>query len=262
MIYLKKSPTKLNLYYGGKIVITPNVGHTEGQFTEEYTIRPNHGVYVEAVDLIEEQTNNEDAKEPITKEPEIIKNRFSTDINVETTNIQSFEVDIAKLNKLQSDSTAESSFQKYEPINLYDFNDFSLILNNQIALYKSTGQTFTILTFRLDPSAKLRGLLEIENLQNAVAAVTERKDKLCVLDNKVIVLIIRPNNSKLENIFANIKNHFPSKQAEYINAITELIEFNILTSNDEIENADFVINKIKTDEQNKNKFITLKNILK
>jgi len=261
MIYLKKSPTKLNMYYGGKIVITPNVGHTEGQFTEEYTIRPNHGVYIEAIDE-EVEIQKENIIETPIQDIQVKREPVFTEEVKEQPNNTIFEVDLAKLNKIQSEYSNESSMQKYEPINLYDMNDFSLILNNQIALYKSTGQAFTILTFRLDPSAKLKGLLEIENLQAAVSAVTDKKDKLCVIENKVIVLIIRPNNTKIENIFSKIKNYFPSRQIEYINAISELIEFNILNSNDEIENADYIINKIKTEEQQKNKFTTLKSILK
>lgn len=262
VIYLKKSPTKLNMYYGGKIIITPNVGHTEGQFTEEYTIRPNYGVYVEAVEAEDEVNNVTTSEETIPNESDFVKSRFSSDNYTESTSPKTFEIDLAKLSQLQSETANSDNAQKYQPINLYEIDDFSLILNNQIALYKSTGQPFTILTFRLDPSMKIKGLLDIEQLRNAVAAVTERKDKLCVLDNKVLVLIIKPNNSKIENIFTNIKDYFPSKHADYITTVSELIEFNILNSNDEIENADYVFNKIKSDEQNKNKFITLRNILK
>lgn len=263
LVYLKKSPTKLNLFYGGKIVITPNVGHTEGQFTEEYTIRPKHGVYVEAIDSVVEEQNLSDNEKKGTIESESDASKKGLrETDNEQGKTDKFEVDFAKLNKIQSDIGSETTLPKYEPINLYDLNDFSLILNNQIALFKSTGQAFKILTLKLDPSAKLKGLLDMEQLQAAVSSVTDRKDKICKIENKIIILIIRPSNNKIENIFSEIRNYFPSKQADYINAISDLIEFSIINSNDEIENADFVLNKIKSDEQSKNKFTTLKSIFK
>lgn len=285
IIYLKKSPTKLNLYYGGKIIITPNVGHTEGQFTEEYTIRPKIGIYVEAVDSLEENLIENVPEDKSEKEKfvnnliedsvfrSLNSNSFNLDLakannkeerNIETQNDSAsiFQIDLTKLNKLEEEETKEQPIKKFEqPINLYELDDFSLILNNQIALYKSTGQQFAVIAFKLDPAAKIKGLIALEQLQNALISVTDKKDKLCVLDNKIIILIIRPTDSKINSIFANFKDYLPSKHIDFIKAISEYISFEIIKANDDLENAEYVLSKIKMDDQN-DKFKLLKSILK
>ncbi len=287
IIYLKKSPTKLNLYYGGKIIITPNVGHTEGQFSEEYTIRPKIGIYVEAIDGIEEniiqniEEEDRTAKDKINRNvsnESIFETLQSNSVNFDTLKISNsqneinkenfsqftnkFEIDLSKLSKLAEEDSKDLQIKKFEqPINLYEIDDFSLILNNQIALHKSTGQQFSILVIKLDPVAKIKGLINIEQLQNALISVTDKKDKLCVIDNKVIILIIRPTDAKINNIFSNFHNYLPSKQIEFIKAVYEILSFEIIKANEELENAEYVLSKIKMDEQN-NKFTVLTNILK
>lgn len=45
LIYLRKSGKKLeDRFHGGQVIISPNVGHTEGQFSSEYKIEPYKGV--------------------------------------------------------------------------------------------------------------------------------------------------------------------------------------------------------------------------
>ncbi|MDO8550877.1 MAG: RAD55 family ATPase, partial [Ignavibacteria bacterium] len=47
LINLKRKENSEGLFYGGKITITPNIGHTEGQFNAEYRIQPQKGVVVD-----------------------------------------------------------------------------------------------------------------------------------------------------------------------------------------------------------------------
>jgi len=261
IIHLRKNQTKVNQYYGGKVVITPNVGHTEGQFIEDYTIQPLKGIFV---DLPEPEI----VKEYI-EEPKSIPNYFESKIeqyeekSIPTVEPKNMEITLEKINELQKQKRDnENSNKTYKIPNYYNVDDFSLILNNQIALYKSTGQLFTLVTFKLDPTAHLRNLLNINQLQEAIGSVVDKKDKMCLNDGKVIVLLVRSNNEKIHLILNNLKNHLPSSDKGYIDAIMDLIHIHYLPVNEEFENADSVMNRIKSDDQNKNNFYALKNLIK
>ncbi len=259
IIYLKKSQHKINQFHGGTIVITPNVGHTEGQFSAEYTIQPQIGL---TVDLGESDIP-------------VLKNTLP-EINIESLgeqnqptendnkNAKNFEINFSKFDEhhTSNKNKFEVATEPYTVMNLYNYNDFSLILNNQIALFKSTGQLFTLLTFRLDPSAQLRNLLTINQLQNAIVATTDKKDKICVIDNKIIVLLVRSSKTKVSNLLTSLRDNLPSSDSNYLNVIMDLIYLFYLEVSDNMESADMMVKYISNAEQTANSFIPLNSILK
>lgn len=249
IIYLKKSSQKVNQFHGGTVIITPNVGHTEGQFSDTYTIQPQKGLYVE----IEEIAEN--PQQSVNNERELLENENSK---------KPMEINLSKLTetKFNENLQNEVEAEPYGISNLYNYNDFTLVLNNQIALYKTTGQVFSLLTFKLDPSAQLRNLLTLNQLQKALVSVTDKKDKICVIENKIIVLLVRSSQSKVSKILLELKNHLPSNDDAYINAIMDLINLFYLEVHDKIESADMMIDYINSAEQNKNNFLSLNKILK
>ena len=60
--------------------------------------------------------------------------------------------------------------------NQYSKEEFNLILNNQVALYKSTGQAFTLIVFKLDPQAEAAGIISTNQLNNAIRLPNEVED--------------------------------------------------------------------------------------
>ncbi len=201
IIYLRKSEDEEYTFNKGKVIIAPNVGHTEGKFIAEYKIEPYKGVTVDLAD---------DAPE---SEKKTRKDHTLTNGNV-----------IGKTNVTK----AEVQPEPYSFSNVYNYNDFSLILNNQIALYKSTGQVFNLLSFRLDPAAQVKGLLSINQLQNAVRLATTKRDKICIIDNKVIVLLVRSSQNSAGDLISKLQENLPSADQEYITAILDYISiFNI-----------------------------------
>lgn len=249
IIYLKKSAQKLNQFHGGTVIITPNVGHTEGQFSDTYTIQPQKGIFVEI----------EETAEAIQQSANVDKESFDTESSKKPV-----EINLSKLTepKFNEDLQKEVEAEPYEISNLYNYNDFTLVLNNQIALYKTTGQVFSLLTFKLDPSAQLRNLLTLNQLQKALVSVTDKKDKICVIDNKIILLLVRSSQSKVSKILLELKNNLPSSDDAYINAIMDLINLFYLEVNDKIESADMMIEYINNADQNKNNFLSLNKIIK
>lgn len=214
IIYLKKDSAKGQLSHGGKVIISPNIGHTEGQFSADYKIEPYKGLIID----------EPEERKPVQQQPQT---------NLRTTT----QIPKAEAN---SDSMGFS--------NLYNQNDFQLILNNQIALFKSTGQMFNLVSFKLDPAAQVKGLLSINQLQNAVRMSTDKKDKICVVDNKIIVLIARSNPQSVPNLLNQIQSHFPSVDENYLSTVLEYISIMNIEIDENISNAESMMGYIVSSE--------------
>ncbi|MFO7446135.1 MAG: ATPase domain-containing protein, partial [Ignavibacteriaceae bacterium] len=216
IIYLQKKEGEERAT-GGKITITPNIGHTEGQFTSNYYIEPYKGVTVEMTG----GPKNSSYFTPVPPKADY-KYRALSDIELPAEN--------------------------YSVSNLYNFNDFSLILNNQIALFKSTGQVFSIVSFRLDPSAEKKGLLTINQLQNAVRLSTDRKDKICIISNKVVVLITKDDQKTINSLIVKMKANLPGNDNDYLARVTQYLSVFIVKMDDTIQSAEDIIKQVMSDE--------------
>lgn len=210
----KEGGTKEERYQGGTVTITPNVGHTEGQFTSDYRIEPYKGVTTE----------------------------FSFETKTEELPAMPRSRSLGKPTRIEIPS------EPYAFSNVYNYNDFLLILNNQIALYKSTGQTFNLVSFKLDPVAQMRGLLTINQLQNAIRLSTSKKDKICTVDNKVIVLLVRGSLKSAIDLMSNMQSSLPSQDQNYINAVLDFISIYNLEVDERIDNAEMMMELILSSE--------------
>ncbi len=208
----KESLDKGDRLQGGVVTITPNVGHTEGQFVDDYRIEPYKGVTTEF--------------SPVTK------------TNDELPSMPKGSRNISK------PTSVDGPGEPYVYSNVYNYNDFLLILNNQIALFKSTGQIFNLVSFKLDPASQLRGLLTINQLQNAIRQSTSKKDKICVIENMVIVLLVRGSLKSAMDLMQNIQMHLPSRDQNYISAILDFISIYNLEIDDRVDNAESMMNFI------------------
>ncbi len=154
----------------GVINITPNIGHTEGKFKANYFIEPYKGI-----------TTDFKITKRLTKENQL--------------------PEITEL--IPSKNQSENTPQYLVP-NVYSVNDFKLIVNNQIALYKTTGQKFTILSLRLNPLSQTQTKISFEQLSNSVKSVVNKKDKVCTIDDKVYILITKSDNKIVEDLIAKV----------------------------------------------------------
>lgn len=200
----------------GKMTITPQVGHPEGQFDANYYVKPYKGVYVDfkQVDI------DEQGMHPFSKEKE------------KYTSISEFD--------LPKDTLSLS--------NVYSLSDFELILNNQIAFYKSTGQVFTLFSICLDENAKRSKLLNMNQLQNAVRLSTEKKDKICVVGNKVVVLFTHEKDKDINTFLAKVKNNLPNDDTDYLNSIVKLLSVFTIKVDPEIRNAEDMFGQLSLDD--------------
>jgi KaiC/GvpD/RAD55 family RecA-like ATPase len=154
----------------GIIDITPNIGHTEGKFKANYYIEPYKG---------------------ITTDFKISKR--STKENI-----------LPEITELVPSKTSGIISQEYLAPNIYSISDFKLIINNQIALYKTTGQMFTILSLRLNPVSQLNSRITFEQLDYAVKLAANKKDKVCKIDDKIYILITKSDDNLIDGFISKV----------------------------------------------------------
>ncbi len=213
-IYLEKSDKKKeDKYNSGIVVLSPNVGHTEGQFTSEYWIEPQKGVVIEGDD-----------------EPEI-----SSEKQDETETIETEEPTPPEISEL---------------VNIYNIDDFRLILNNQIALYQTTGQRLNLLSFKLDHIAQVKGLLSLSQLKKIISMSIQKRDKLCMIGEKVVVLLVRSSKDSLNKMLSKIKANLPSYTIDDLDSSINYISVADLEIDDTIDNSEKLIDPIINDHKN------------
>ena len=154
----------------GVIDITPNIGHTEGKFKANYFIEPYKGVTTDF---------------KITKR--------STHDNV-----------LPEITELQPYKTRGVNSPKYLIPNIYSINDFKLIINNQIALFKTTGQLFTILSLKINPLGNSKSRITFEQLSNAVRSAAHKKDKICTIGDKIYILITNSDSAVIDSFISKV----------------------------------------------------------
>ena len=125
--------------------------------------------------------------------------------------------------------------------NVYSIDEFKLIINNQIALYQITGQLFALIAFKLDPEAERSHLLTINQLRNAIRLSTDKKDKICTIGDKVIVLITRGTKDAATKLIAKIKINLPDDKEGYLQLVSKLISIYAINVDKETENAESML---------------------
>lgn len=229
VIYLQKKSSDEKTINTGRATITPNIGHTEGQFVSEYYIEPYKGVM-----FIHDST-------PKFEQP------FPTQNTAFQESEQLRQVKRSN-NKYKPLTNVDAEPEKFSFTNLYDMNEFSLILNNQIALYKSTGQAFSLVALKLDEIAERQKILTINQLQNAVRLSTDKKDKLCVVKNKILILLSRSEEKTLNQLVSKIRNNLSNQDPTYLSVLMKYISSYEYEVNSKVENAELLLQEVLEEE--------------
>ena len=156
----------------GIIDITPNIGHTEGKFKANYFIEPYKGITTDY--KITKRTTNENTLP------------FITELH----------------------PTQRTDTQDFSTSNIYSINDFKLIINNQIALYKTTGQLFAIVSLRLNPYANSKNKITFEQLSQSTKLIANKKDKICTINDKIYILLTKSDSGTVEEFVSKLHKSF------------------------------------------------------
>ena len=209
ILYLHKEETEG--ISGGKITITPNIGHTQGKFSAQYQLEPSIGI-----------TDDYSVKKKKTRTTAVTESGL----------------------QYQSLADLDIPAENYTFTNFYNLNDFQLILNNQIALYRSTGQVFTLVSFKLDPEAEKEGLLTLNQLMNIIRLSSDKKDKICLISNNVVVMVTKEDTRTINKFISRIKGNLPRSEPEYLEKVIPYISVLALRVDETIQNAEDMINRL------------------
>jgi circadian clock protein KaiC len=231
IIYLQKNSEEGRIGQGGRATITPNIGHTEGQFTSDYFIEPYRGITFSfevpqknaGLQVVPEHGHMQGSQNIVQSAP----------APKTTTN-----------SKYKPLTNVDVVQEKFSFSNFYDLSEFALILNNQIALYKSTGQPFTLISFKLDPLAQQQNILSMMQLQNALRLSTDKKDKICVVNNNVLVLISSADDKVYSQLVSKMKSNLPNTDKSYQDLVMQYLFGFPYVVNDKVQNADTLLNEI------------------
>lgn len=212
VIYMQK--TGKGVSKTGTITITPNVGHTEGQFASEYVLDPGKGI-------------------------KFVKNGTKTDDSDVTPRALYPEGERTVPDGYTPLSDIDPVKGQFTFSNIYDINEFLLILNNQIALYKSTGQPFTLVALKLDKAAE--AVISLNQLQSIVRLSTDKKDKICIYKGNVVILFSQADEKQLNVLVSNVSRNLLSSEQEYLDKTMSYIYANQYVVDDNAENANSIL---------------------
>ncbi len=210
VIQLHKKTDSNGSTKSGIIDIQPNIGHTEGRFRAHYSIEPYRGITT-------------DFKTPKTKVSEKVYEKIGDYISL---------------------SEIKTSVEELTIPNFYSLDDFKLILNNQIAMYKTTGQVFTLVSFRLLPREKRNSTLTINQLKNVIRISAEKKDKICQIDEQICVLLVKEEPKSISDFINKIKMNLPSDDSSERELLASDVFFYYLKVSEQFENADQMLSKL------------------
>ena len=214
---------------GGRATITPNIGHTEGQFSADFYIEPYQGIVFE-YDNQPKFQNPFQVDEPKNEQPGLLNGNSNSS------------------KKYKPITNVDSPNDKISFTNFYELSEFSLLLNNQIALYKSTGQPFTLISMKLDAIAEQQRILTINQLQNAIRLSTDKKDKLCVVKDKILILMGRGDDRNLNSIVSKIKLNLPNNDPNFLGVIMKYIYAFTYEVTESVVNAETILSEILEEE--------------
>lgn len=249
IISLQKNTNPESRIQGGKLTIIPNIGHTEGQFSTNYFIEPYKGITI-------------DFDQPAAVAPSYGGGQAMNDYNSFGKSPTNMNVPAFNTTPMSPTITNGGSGKKYISLanievsaeqpqisNFYDLNDFNLILNNQIALYKSTGQVFTVISFKLENGAEQNGIMNFAQLQNIIRLSTEKKDKICVYKNKILVLVAKDEEKGLSALVSRLRANLPGNDPNYLQKIIQYISVVSYQINDSVQSADDIINYLLEEDK-------------
>jgi circadian clock protein KaiC len=230
ILYIQKKVDENGMQtQGGRSTITPNIGHTEGQFSADFYIEPYRGIIFD-----------------YDNQPRF-QNPFGADSSQDN-NGASSPRSTNESKKYKPITNVDSPADKISFTNFYDLSEFSLLLNNQIALFKNTRQPFTLISMKLDPIAEQQRILTINQLQNAIRLSTDKKDKLCVVKDKILILMGKGDDRNLSTLVSKIKQNLPNSDANFLSVIMKYIYAFTYEVNENVVDAESILSEILEEE--------------
>lgn len=234
IIYLQKnSEGKKSSFAGGKATITPITGHLEGQHSATYTIEPYEGIVFPDLDTTnfrktaEKRSRTTKQINPSAKTEKSESSLQSGNNDMVTPFERSKQKGVAGMPSVPGDyeilSRIETIPDPFSISNIYEPEEFKLILGNQLSLFKSTGQAFKLISVKLDSVAQERKLCTMQQLLNVIRISTEKKDKLCLMGDRILVLLSKADEKAMNILSYKILQNLPVVEEQEKDLLVQLI---------------------------------------
>ena len=233
----------------GIVTISPNVGHIQGEFTAEYVLENEKGLTIKSsIDEIIKGKSSPSSKRIKIYKPE--EKRFLKE-----------KIIRSKIVEQKSDRNKQIEFDEFSFSNIYEYNDFLLILNTHIALYKATGQSYHLLCFNLEPADDEEARISLEQFRNTIISAADKKDKICFVGSKVLVLIVRSKFEMVDSLTERVHIMLTDSKRSYQSRLLEQISIQVVESENSFENSTVMIESILNNDEELNNFTPLINYL-
>ncbi len=158
------SPSTAEQTFNGTVTLKPNIGHIEGEFSAQYKIQPIMGFVVEEKE------------------------------NIDLPSIINKGVDRTAVSRLMNTDGFTYS-------NIYNIEDFKLILESQKSYVKNTEKQLHIIEYKFD-----KDIINAENFSEIIKRTLSRGDKISYISNKVFILLSEKSSNKLNRILSKLDN--------------------------------------------------------
>ncbi len=89
----------------------------------------------------------------------------------------------------------------------------------------------------------------MNQLQNAVRLAADKKDKICTVGNKVLVLYTKESEKEINNLVAKIKENLPGEENGKVNSLIPFISIYPIKVNEATRNADDMFDQIFSESE-------------
>ena len=113
-----------------------------------------------------------------------------------------------------------------------------MIVNNQIALFKTTGQLFTVISFKVSTTINGNFSSTFSRLSNSIRLAADKKDKICTIADKIYVLLTKSDDVVVENYINKVYNNLSVNDEKNISVL-------MLKINERFNNADEILNEFE-----------------
>ncbi|MEJ2196273.1 MAG: hypothetical protein P8X73_15630 [Ignavibacteriaceae bacterium] len=154
------------------------------------------------------------------------------------------------INIVADDDKYKSIFTVKDTVNFtnftidYSIEEIEVIINNQIALFKLTGKLFRLISIRLDESPAQQKLITINQLRNSVRLSVDKKDKICVIGNKVLILSLNESQDAVPELIAKIKSNLTDNDSKLVRALSEVISIYSVVVDETVKDAKSMIESV------------------
>jgi len=107
---------------------------------------------------------------------------------------------------------------------------------------------FRLISIRLDESPEQQRLITLNQLRNAVRLSADKKDKICTIGNKILIMFLHDTVNAVPELVTKIRSNLVNDDVLLVRAMSEVISIYSIVIDKEIKDAKEMISRILNNE--------------